>query len=294
MGRQPLGSGGAPSGLAPSIDFGGSAIQDPRLPYNTIHSSAGPAAIGWLSTGFAKLTMQAPSTIAVANIAAAANPTSGTPLALITSTAAGITVVPAGGTFALPNYSNVIPAGAVAIDGLPGWLAVNGKYNSGFYNPLMGISRCVSVTGVASGIGGTVTIKGADWYGYPMTQTVTLAAGVNTVNTTKAFKFVTSVTPNFTDTHTVSVGTADVYGLNMAVDDFSDVMIYWAGVLQLTATVTPAVATTASATTGDVRGTFAAGSASNGTKTLAIFVQPNATRLTSTPQSVGLFGVAQF
>jgi hypothetical protein len=289
--RYPPGSaGGNPP---PSVDCGGSAIQDPRLPYNTANSSTGAQVIGWLGPAGSKVTSQVPSTAAVNNIAAAANPASGTAMTLVSSTGAGITVVPTGGVIMFPNYTNRIPAGAVAIDGLPGFVQVGTQNVVGFYDPTKGIARCVSVTGVASGSGGTVTIRGADWYGYPMTQTITLAAGANTVNSTKAFKFVLSVTPNFSDTHAISVGTADIFGLNLAADFFADVLVYWNGVLGLLATFTAAVTSTATATTGDVRGTIAPVSSSDGTKRLDIFVTPSLARITQNPQATGLFGVAQ-
>lgn len=290
--RVPPGSAGP--NPPPSIDCGGSAIQDPRLPYNTANSATGAGVIGWLGPAGSKVTSAAPSTAAVNNIAAAANPASGTPMALVSSTGAGVTVVPAGGTFMFPNYTNLIPAGALAIDGLPGFVAVGTHNVTGFYDPTKGIARRVSVTGVGSGSGGPVTIKGADWYGYPMSQTITLGAGANTVNSTKAFKFITSVTPGFSDTHAISVGTADGFGLNLAADFFGDVVIYWNGIRTLLATFTAAVTTTASATTGDVRGIFIPPDAADGTKRLDIFVTPSLARITQNPQSTGLFGVPQF
>lgn len=292
MGRTPLGSSGGPSSINPSIDFGGSALQDARLAYNTATSKNGAAVIGWLNGHFPKTCYQVPATAAVNNIAAAANPASGTAMTLVSTTGAGITVVPTGGFFMMPNYTNLIPAGACAIDGLPGWTTTNSKFSSAFYDPTKGLARCVSVTGVSSGSGGAVTIRGGDWYGYPMTQTITLGAGVNTVNTTKAFKFVTSVTPGFTDTHAISVGTADVFGFNIAIDVFADARIYWNGVQQLLATFIAAVNTTPSATTGDVRGTFTPSSSSNGTIALELWTQASVSRLLALPQTV--WGKTQF
>ena len=285
--------GGSGFNPPPSIDCGGAAIQDPRLLYNLANSPTGAQIIGWYNSSFPKVVSQVPSTIATANIAALQNPTSGTALTLVSSTGAGITVVAAGGFVPWPNYTNLIPAGTLAIDGLPGIIRVGTHRITAFYNPALGISRCVSVTGVASGTGGPVTVRGYDWYGYAMSQTITLGAGVNTVNSTKAFKFITSVTPGFTDTHAISVGTADIFGLNIAADFFADVDIFWNNASQVAATFTAAVTTTATATTGDVRGTFTAGSASDGTKRLDMFVRPALARITQVPQATGLFGVAQ-
>jgi hypothetical protein len=294
--RYPIGSAG--NYPPPSIDASGNALQDPRLIYNIANSPTGAIAMGFFPAGSPKLTSQVPSTAAVNNIVAAANPSSGVKMSLVSSSGAGITVVPAGGCTPWPNYTNVIPAGAVAIDGLPALVRTGGTSpggnTTGFLDPTTGISRCVSVTGVGSGSGGTVLISGADWYGYPMSQLITLGAGANTVNSTKAFKFITSVVPNFTDTHAISVGTADIFGLNLAADFFGDVDILWNGIVALLATFTAAVTTSpATTTTGDVRGTFTPANASDGTKRLDIFVTPSIARITQSPQSTGLFGVPQ-
>jgi hypothetical protein len=296
-GRQPPGSSGVLPGLSPSVDFGGAALQDPRLPYNQTFGATGARALGWLPSALPKVCSQVPSAIATANIAALQHTTNGTPLTLVSTTGAGITVVPAGGAVAWPNAigAGVIPAGALAIDGLPGVLRVNTKSDGVFYDPSTGISRGISITGIAGGSGGTFTVSGADWYGFPMTQLITVAAGANTVSSLKTFKFIYSVTPNFTDgTGTYSVGTADRYGFNLAVDYFADVDIYWGNAIQVASTFTPAVTTSpATNATGDVRGVFVPGSASNGTLRLDIYVSPSAARLTTSPMALGLFGVAQ-
>lgn len=283
---------------APSMDYGGSGIQDPRLQYNRANgtnnvASTGMAVVGWLGTPRCKVVSQVPSTIATANIAALANVVSGTPMTKVSTTGAGITVLSAAFT-PYPRYGSPIPAGTLAIDGVPGYVRMGVGSVTGYYDPTKGIARCISITGVASGTGGTFTVAGYDWYGYPMTQLVTVGAGVNTVNSTKAFKFISSITPNFTDAHNYSVGTADIFGFNLAADVFADVDIYWVGVKQLLATFTAAVTTSpATTTTGDVRGTFTAGSASDNSKRLDIFVQTPLSRISNASMATGLFGVAQ-
>lgn len=283
--------------LAPSLAYGGGGLQDPRLPYNKYNNVSGGTSsvaaqiVGWASDGLACTCDQVPSTIATANIAALANVTSGTAMTLVSTTGAGITVMATALT-AIPSL-NVIPSGTLAIDGTPGVTRIGVRDVTGFYDPTTGISRAVSITGVSSGAGGAFKVSGYDWYGYPQTQTVTVASGVNTVNSTKTFKFITSVVPQFTDAHNYSVGTADIFGFGMAADRFCYVDVYWVNVIQLVATFTAADATTpATLTTGDVRGTFTAGSASDGTKRLQIFIAPSSSRLCTTPiNTVGLFGV---
>jgi hypothetical protein len=286
------GLGGAPD-QAPNIDYGGSGIQDPRLIYNTANSATGAGIIGWVQDGTTKCTAQVPSAISTTNIAAAANVVNGTPMTLVSATGAGITVVPAGGFVMMPNYGRTWAAGTLAIDGLPGYVQFGSKFITAFYDPTKGISRAVSITGSASSTGGNFLISGGDWYGYPMSQLLTVGAGAVTANTTKTFKFISSVIPQFTDAHNYSVGTADIYGYQIAADIFADTDVYWANVIQVVAQFTPAVTATATTTTGDVRGVFAAPSASDGTKRLDIFIVPSLNRLATKPMSVGLFGVTQ-
>lgn len=277
---------------APSLDYGGSGVMDPRLPWNSANSAAGAQVLGWLGGGTRICVCdQVPSTISTTNIAVAANVVANAAMVLRAATGAGITVVGASGFKALPSL-NLVPAAALAIDGLPGYLRLGIRDYTAFYDPTTGISRAVSITAAAGAAGGDFALAGYDWYGYPQTETVTHAGGATTKNSDKTWKFVTSATPLFTDAHNYSVGTSDIYGLQLAADFFAYAEIYWVSVLQLLATFTAADATSpATTTTNDVRGTFTAGSASDGAKRLQMFVTPSAARLTQTPMSTGLFGV---
>ena len=128
-----------------------------------------------------------------------------------------------------------------------------------------------------------------------MTETRTLN-GTNAVNGLKAFYIVTGVTASAVMTGNLSVGTRDAYGLPVRVNNVAYVgWAKWDSTLADNAgTFTAADATTATATTGDVRGTFAqAGNAADGTRRLVIGIGltglacgPNATR-------AGAFGVTQ-
>lgn len=160
------------------------------------------------------------------------------------------------------------------------------------WNPMACVARAVSVTGSASSTGGNILISGYDIYGVPMTETIAAPAGATTVNGKKAFKYIASVVPQFTDAHNYSVGTTDIYGFPLRADFFSDVAInYNAAVVTASTGFTAAVTTSpATSSTGDVRGTYALQSAADGSKRLSIrqFVLPaNAGSVT------GLFGVTQ-
>jgi hypothetical protein len=132
-----------------------------------------------------------------------------------------------------------------------------------------------------------VTVTGTDYWGQAQTQRVTLT-GTTTVNSTKTFKTITAVTVSAALAGNLSVGMGDVFGLPYKVTDAGYLLrTGWAGAVADNAgTFVAADAATPSATTGDVRGTFApTGSASNGTRRLvigigltAVAAGPNATQ----------------
>ncbi len=157
--------------------------------------------------------------------------------------------------------------------------------------------RSVSLTVATTDQSGVnLTIRGYDVYGQPMTET---RAGPNatTVNTAKAFKSIVSVTSDAAiATNGISVGYGDILGLPVRVTNKGYIArLGWDDTLaENAATVVTAVTTTASATTGDVRGTVLPSSACDGAKRLVVGILvpalgcgPNATR-------VGAYGATQF
>jgi hypothetical protein len=136
-----------------------------------------------------------------------------------------------------------------------------------FLDPRQALSRNVSITGVASGVGGTMTVHGWDIYGQPMSETITVGAGAVTGYGKKAFKYIGSVVPNFTDTHNYSVGTGDTFGFAYRTETWEQTDVCWAGAsMTATAGWTTADQTNpATSTTGDVRGTIQTGAAGAGT-----------------------------
>lgn len=134
-------------------------------------------------------------------------------------------------------------------------------------DPRQSIGRGVSITGVSGGAGGAFTVRGWDVYGMPMAETITAGAGVNTVYGVKAFKFIASVTPGFTDAHNYSVGTSDVFGFNYRTGVWEDSQVTWAGLSMTSSTGYTAplsLITAATATNADVRGTIQTGAAGAG------------------------------
>lgn len=132
----------------------------------------------------------------------------------------------------------------------------------------------------------TATIYGTDFYGLSQTETLTLN-GTTTVNGKKAFKTVTRVAMSAATTGNVSVGSTDIFGIPYRANSRNYVLTAWNGAQVTTGTFTAADTTSpATATTGDVRGTYLVPDASNGTKRLTIweFIADDDTQ-------TGLYGV---
>lgn len=134
------------------------------------------------------------------------------------------------------------------------------------------VPRGVSLTstGVISAV--NFTVSGYDVYGQAMSEVIA-GPNANTVNTKKAFYQVTSIATNAAVATDTSAGTSDVYGLPAVAGDAGYIAsVKWAGALaQDAGTFTKADATSpATSATGDVRGTYAPSSASNGANRLVI------------------------
>jgi hypothetical protein len=179
------------------------------------------------------------------------------------------------------------------------------------------VARGVRITGVSGGAGGAFTVRGADVYGQPMSEVITATAGATTTYGLKAFKTIFSVTPGFSDAHTYSVGTSDVFGFHYYSGTWEDVDVCWNATYMNTSTGWTgglASITTPTGTTADVRGTIQTSAlgggtgigstASSGTVSslamsgvrLMMAESPGATQLIqSTPASnLKLFGATQF
>jgi hypothetical protein len=140
------------------------------------------------------------------------------------------------------------------------------------------------------------TISGYDYYGQAMTEIITVATAGTAKFGLKAFYQIASVSIAGSATACV-VGTTDIFGLPVRCYDAGYIVkVGWNNtLLQNAGTFVAADMTNpATSTTGDVRGTFAPSSASDGIKRLvmtiavpAIACGPNATR-------VGALGVTQY
>ena len=138
------------------------------------------------------------------------------------------------------------------------------------------------------------TVSGYDYYGQSMSEVITVAVAGTAVSGKKAFFQISGVTIAGSATACV-VGTTDVLGLPVRVFNAAYVASVKSNntLAQDAGTFVAADTATATTTTGDVRGTYAPATASDGTvRTVmtitlpAIAVGPNATR-------VGALGVTQ-
>jgi hypothetical protein len=260
---------------APSTIYGGVALVDPRYQY---HNGGGTEANALLSigiglSGHTLVVDQAPSTAVVNNIAVAVAVTTGTNIALVSSSGAGITVMTSALT--IPQTGNVVPTAKLAIDGLPALVYFGTNKSVAVADPTKNIARGIAITASSGGVGGNFLVSGWDLYGFPQTEKITVASsptGATTTNGKKAFKFINTITAQVTDTFSYSVGTSNVIGFPLAVTEFPLANVGWAGSPVTVSTgFVAAVSSTATNTTGDVRGTYTIQSNANGVLVLQMF-----------------------
>jgi hypothetical protein len=183
-------------------------------------------------------------------------------------------------------------AGAGAVTLTAGTSAKSVVRNDGTTAIQLDLPRAIKVN--CSTTARAFTINGYDYYGQAMSEVITVATAATAVTGKKAFYQVTSATIAGSATAVV-IGTSDVLGLPVRVFNVAYVTSVKSNstLAQDAGTFVAADMATATTTTGDVRGTYAPATASDGTvrtvMTIAlpgIAVGPNATR-------VGALGVTQ-
>lgn len=170
-----------------------------------------------------------------------------------------------------------------------GNLTLNGSLVSGGV-ATFDVPRAVSVTSANAGdTTQTATVYGTDAYGIPVVETISFN-GAATVSGKKAFKTVTRIAISAAMAGNTSAGTTDILGLPYAVNSRNYAMTAYNGAIVTTGTFVAAVTTSpATATTGDVRGTYTPASATDASKRLTIWIY------VSNPDSqTGLYGVSQY
>ena len=299
-----FGQGSAPTDYnadaGPSLFYSGGGLLDPRPPFTYKSSTRFNGGNTYGFYGFTDIpTIQAvPSALAANNIAASQTPVAGTALTLVSSSGAGITV----GQSITRSDTGATVTGLLVTDGASSYVTFGqGGTGTGgiirLWNPATLIARAVRIVSAGNDSGATFVIKGYDIYYYPMQETIT-GANAGTATGLKAFKYIASITPAGTlSGSAVTVGTTDVIGLPLRADYVSETAINMASTWITASTGFTAAVTTspATATTGDVRGTYTLQTASDGSRRLAIFQTPLVTNIGSTyGTTTGLFGVTQY
>lgn len=288
---------GVPSGQnpegGPSFFAHGTMLLDLRQQYTYIPGqNFGKQTCGWISVGCQTID-QVPYTATINNIAAAQTATAGTALTLVSASATGITA----GVSIVRADTGATVTGLLAIDSAMTTVTFGSAGTIQVWDPTKAVSRNLRISCNGADQTSTFVIRGYDLYNFPLSETVTGTAGTATtavvVSGVKAFKYVASVTPAGTLNSTgLTVGTGDVIGLPIRADRWSELF----GTLGNTSITvgtgfTAAVTTTATATSGDVRGTYALQTAANGVNRLTIKQFPLPSNLNST---AGITGVSQF
>lgn len=277
----------------PSLFDQGAGILDPRFPFSYEPGGKNTRPYGWWGTTLIPVIDQVPSTLTTTAIAGAQVPVAGTALTLVSATGAGVTV----GASVVNAVTGRTVTGLLAIDGAGGAVAFGQSGGVNIWDPTKCLARNVRIASVGNDSGATFTVAGYDIYGYPMTETIT-GSNATTASGAKAFKYVASITPAGTlSGSNVSAGQGDVIGFPLRVDRMSSIDIYWPEPTLITSSTgfTAAVTSAASATTGDVRGTYALQTASNNSRRMVMFITPSVANIgtyTGTYPS-GLLGVIQ-
>ena len=294
FGQDPTGSN---PDMGPSLFAFGCGIADHRSSYAYMPGQGSGATVaGFLGVNNIMTLNAVPAAMAANNIALSQGSLV-LQQPLVLTAGAGVT-----GNVTVTNAANgraVRPV--LALDGVSGRISYGGSGSVQIWDPVKALSRIVRIT-TAANDNAIYRVVGFDIYGYPMTENLQ-AAGASTVSGKKAFKYIQSVTPigpvGATLGATVTVGTGDVFGLPLYSSTFygtqnpADVSIFYNG---LAITITTGYlagdqTNPATSTTGDVRGTWPAASASDGVKRLILWQSPLVTN--SLVTGSGLFGVNQ-
>lgn len=277
----------------PALFSHGYAIMDLRPPYVYVPGqNFGDQTCGWISLDCQTLD-EVPYTATTSNIAAAQTATAGTALTLVSVSATGIVA----GVTITSALTGQIVTGLLAINSQMTTVVYGSAGTIQVWDPTTAISRNVTISSNASDSAGTYTVRGYDIYSFPLTETITGANGSTAAYTlaagAKAFKYIASVTPAGTVSSTgVIVGVGDTIGLPLRADRSGELSVILGNTAIVASTgFTAAVTTTATATSGDVRGTYGLQSSSNGVLRLVVHQRPLPPNVKTT---AGLTGVLNY
>jgi hypothetical protein len=133
----------------------------------------------------------------------------------------------------------------------------------------------------------TLTFTGLDEYGETVVENVALN-GTTVVFGKKAFKSISKIHISAASAGNISAGSSDVLGLPFRLNNVADSLrAYFNEIVDTSGPFVKGDATTATATTGDIRGTFDPNSACNGSAVVVWMASDPSSKET-------LYGIAQF
>lgn len=149
------------------------------------------------------------------------------------------------------------------------------------------VPRNLTLTSAGNISAVTFTVTGFDVYGYPLTEVIT-GPNANTVQGNEAFSQIVSIATSGAVGTNTSVGTGDKFGLPFKITNPGQLIhIGWASGATRDAATVVVGSTSANA---DPRGTIAPSSASNGSRTLLVWLAPLVSQVNSLDR-IDLIGV---
>lgn len=315
----------------------GAGIMDPRPPFayqpGIGYGVVATKIYGWAGEFGGPVIDQIPSATSSNGIALvqASTGASGT---ITLATSAGSNNITSISGFVPSTYVGLSNPSSITVIGIDcaagtamGGLGFGSAGTVAIWDPTHSISRCLSIasgsSAIATSTGTTFTIKGFDIYGYNLTQSLTGPTSGSVVFTTKAFKYIQSITWSGATTAgstSTMIGVTDTFGFPLRVDTPAYLTTWWGNstasspnaviVTASTGAHTFASTSVATATTGDVRGTldtsaYTPGASNGTTNRLTMFISPSVQNVQSmtlsslanssiNQQWSGLLGVPQF
>lgn len=171
------------------------------------------------------------------------------------------------------------------------------------------VPRCVSITSTTNTSTGVITLRGTDGYGQAQTWSGagptgnTFGANGSFVNTTVAFKTITTASMVGTSTAGLAIGSSNVYGLPYRISSAGKVISITvdgnpvATAAQSTVTAGFTATGTTTATTADVRGTVLLPTTAQANDTryfVVTFITPNVGLTESTDNKERTYGATPF
>jgi hypothetical protein len=157
-------------------------------------------------------------------------------------------------TAAGAGYLTLRNVSDINVTWMPSFLNNSGPTGAGVLK--LDVARSLIISGATNVVAANYTVFGLDKYLMPMVETITGPVGANRTEGVKAFKYVLAVYVSTGTVANVSVGVGNTFGLPYFVEDENYIFQQKFGGVLDAGTILGGDLRTATATTGDVRGTY--------------------------------------